>query len=300
MPRYETRDGQELYYKDVGQGEPVVLLHGFGMHSGHWFPYSWMLSKKCRIIAPDLRGFGRSHHANLSSDCCAQNFADDLEDLLDHLKLEQAKLIGISMGALTSLQYFKSYGEDRFKSYMHIDQSPCCENSDEWNWGLFGKDQKHRFERAKALMEELKPYIEQRADFHQIPKTLRHKVRFELGEFFASALSKTHHKQAARFIMKFEPIASKIMPIRNWSVYIQCLQAYLEKGYDLRDAFEGLDIPVHVMVGMRSELYPAAGQLRMADYHHNSYIIPFTRSGHAPLIDQPLKFAQTLMRFSTA
>lgn len=300
MPRYNARDGEPLFYRKLGQGKPVVLLHGFGMQSSHWLPFAWLLSRKNTVILPDMRGFGRSHHCGFNQDCSLSNYADDLEDLMQALNLKSVRLGGISMGALTSLKYLEQYGQNNIHSYLHIDQSPCCTNTDEWKWGLFGNEHTDRLERAKQLLAELNPYVERRADYHDLPTNLKQAIRSELGEFFATALSKPSHKTVARALMNNEFFASRIMPTKNWTMYMRCLQAYIDQGYDLRESLQHIDIPIHLLVGMKSEMYPAAGQVRFADYLKNPSLIAFTKSGHTPLIDQPLKFAQELTRFANA
>ncbi|WP_156493749.1 alpha/beta fold hydrolase, partial [Oleiphilus sp. HI0125] len=64
MAHYFSSDNVKLHYRDIGNGPTIIFLHGFGMHSGHWLPYAYPLSRKYRVIIPDLRGFGRSHHAH--------------------------------------------------------------------------------------------------------------------------------------------------------------------------------------------------------------------------------------------
>jgi pimeloyl-ACP methyl ester carboxylesterase len=77
------------------------------------------------------------------------------------------------------------------------------------------------------------------------------------------------------------------------------LKAYLDKNYDLRDTLREVDIPTTIVVGLKSEMYPKGGQLRLADYRKNSQLVPFEQSGHTPLIDEPIKFMKTLSQFAS-
>ena len=108
-----ARDGAKVFYREQGTGEPIILLHGFGMNSLHWLPFSTPLSRNARVIMPDLRGFGRSHATNFSDPCVLTNYANDIHDLVTQLQLDRFKLSGISMGALTSLQYQKASPQRR-------------------------------------------------------------------------------------------------------------------------------------------------------------------------------------------
>lgn len=298
MPTFSARDGKKLFYRDIGKGPCIFMIHGFGMHSGHWLPFAWLLSRRYRVILPDLRGFGRSHLINFYDECSVSNYAHDLHDLVEHLNIPSFKLIAISMGALTSLKYLEHYESEKVQRYMHIDQSPTCMNSTDWDWGLFGVEHAIRVERAKSLIEELSPYIEAKVRFDEIPRTLRDKIHTELADFFASALSKPIQKSIARKLISKEQISKLVLPTENWTAYMRCLHAYISESYDFRDVLNASKVPIDILVGMKSDMYPAAGQLRMADLHSNCKVIAFPNSGHAPLIDQPIKLTKELFKFA--
>lgn len=298
MPTFSARDGKKLFYRDLGKGPCIFMVHGFGMHSGHWLPFALLLSRRYRVILPDLRGFGRSHLINFYDGCSVSNYAYDLHDLVEHLNIPSFKLIAISMGALTSLKYLEHYESEKVQRYMHIDQSPTCMNAKDWDWGLFGVEHAIRVERAKSLIEELSPYIEAKVRFDEIPRTLRDKIHTELADFFASALSKPIQKSIARKLISKERISKLVLPTENWTAYMRCLHAYISESYDFRDVLNASKVPIDILVGMKSDMYPAAGQLRMADLHSNCKVIAFPNSGHAPLIDQPIKLTKELFKFA--
>lgn len=303
MPFITTRDQQSIYVRDIGSASssdkpPILLLHGFAMQSIHWLPFVLPLSRNQRFIIPDLRGFGRSHHASYNQACILSNMADDLADIKDYYQLETIKIAGISMGAFVALQYQLHYGDKHVSRYLHIDQSPKCLNDKDWQWGLFGKQQGPRLSDARALVESLKPYIVKRTAYNELPEALRKSLWSNLGDFYASALSKLHHKKLAKKICQQESMIKHLMPVENWPVYIQCLNAYLDQGYNMLEDIKALRAPMSLLVGLKSEMYPCGGQLRIADYHQNCEVIPFKNSGHTPLIDQPFQFLNELRRFS--
>jgi len=299
MAKITMRDGQAIYVRELGTGQvPIILLHGFGMQSMHWLPFAFPLSKKFRFIIPDLRGFGRSHLSSHNQACVISNYADDLADIVAHYQLTRFKLAGISMGAFTALQYQKKYGDHKVAAYMHIDQSPKTLNSEEWSWGIFGQDNVGRLKKAELLVNKLMPYIEKKAPYSALPKKLTQELWQNLGDFFSSALSKPSHKALAVKACRHEGIISRLMPTGNWPAYIYCLKAYLDHDYNMIETFENLNTPVSLLVGLKSEMYPCGGQLRIADHTKNCEVIPFKNSGHAPLIDQPFKFIKELHRFS--
>jgi non-heme chloroperoxidase len=305
MPYIDTQDGQQFFVRDIGRQThsdqaPIILLHGFGMQSLHWLPFALPLAHKQRFIIPDLRGFGHSHHVDHDRDCVISNYADDLHDMVQAMGLKQFKLAGISMGAFVALQYQGKYGDHNVERYLHIDQSPKCINKDDWHWGLFGQQNKSRLAKAQQLIQKLEPYILNQTPYQALPKALRSELWEKLADFFADALSRKSHKFIARKVCANETLASKVMPIDNWPVYIHCLKAYIEQDYDMLDIIAQLKTPLTLLVGIKSEMYPCAGQLRIADHHNNCEVLTFPDSGHTPLIDQPFKFFHTLKRFSQA
>jgi len=96
-------NGMEMYYEIHGQGEPLLLLHGFlgiGADWGHLFK-DLEPPDGFQFIIPDLRGHG--HSTNPSALFTHRSSAIDVFALLDHLKIERCKAIGMSCGAKTLL-----------------------------------------------------------------------------------------------------------------------------------------------------------------------------------------------------
>lgn len=102
MPWYENRRGEELWYEDEGVGRPVVLVHGWCMSSAVWKYQFDGLAASMRLLAPDLRGHGRSR--GIADGLSFDAFAEDLLDLFDALDLADAVVVGWSMGAQIALQ----------------------------------------------------------------------------------------------------------------------------------------------------------------------------------------------------
>jgi pimeloyl-ACP methyl ester carboxylesterase len=93
----------ELAYLDEGQGEPIVLVHGFASSKEvNWVQPSWFATLKGagrRVIALDNRGHGASAKLYDPADYHTTKMAGDVAALLDHLRIERADVLGYSMGA---------------------------------------------------------------------------------------------------------------------------------------------------------------------------------------------------------
>ncbi|MEK7856105.1 MAG: alpha/beta fold hydrolase, partial [Acidobacteriota bacterium] len=100
---YAPVNGLKMYYEVHGSGEPVLLLHGaFMAISGDWNDWINELSKSRKVIAVELQGHGRT--ADIDRDMTAENLADDVSALLEHLKIPKADIIGYSLGAGVAMQ----------------------------------------------------------------------------------------------------------------------------------------------------------------------------------------------------
>jgi pimeloyl-ACP methyl ester carboxylesterase len=107
-----TRDinGVQLHYTDQGSGKPVLLVHGFPLDSRMWDAQVPALAAAgCRVIAPDLRGFGQSRS---DSPFTLGSLADDLHSLAVAVGAVPFVYVGLSMGGYVALAYAKKYPAD--------------------------------------------------------------------------------------------------------------------------------------------------------------------------------------------
>ncbi len=111
-----TRQGVSIEYDDIGNGVPLLLIHGFPHDRTLWRPQIAGLSQIYRVIAPDLRGFGQS--SDTSGEAVSmEQYATDLKSLLDSLNVKQAAIGGISMGGYIALAFYAQYA-DRVKGLI--------------------------------------------------------------------------------------------------------------------------------------------------------------------------------------
>lgn len=96
-------DGVEIAYLDEGQGDPVLLIHGFASNIGmNWTDPGWvgfLTREGFRVIAIDNRGHGQSEKIYDVAAYGAPTMAEDARRLLDHLGIARADIMGYSMGA---------------------------------------------------------------------------------------------------------------------------------------------------------------------------------------------------------
>ena len=86
MPTINTRDGAQIFYKDWGTGQPIVLSHGWPLNADAWDEQlHFLASHGYRAIAHDRRGHGRSSQTWTGNDM--DTYADDLAALVESLRL---------------------------------------------------------------------------------------------------------------------------------------------------------------------------------------------------------------------
>ncbi|HVT36774.1 MAG TPA: alpha/beta hydrolase [Nevskiaceae bacterium] len=295
MPKMTMRDGARLHYLDIGRGPVCVLLHGFAMQSAMWLPFVAPLAHRWRFIIPDLRGFGFSHRLPLAHQSILDQHAHDLHDLMEGLQLGRVHLAGLSMGACTSLQYHRLYGFDRVHAYLNIDQSPCVRNDAQWRHGVLGERQEEMLARWAQLAQDLMA-CGRDTPFAQLPGHLRRGLFSTLSEFLVFGF---HHPawQLLRHAAKQEPLMRYVAPTANWPIYLDTLTSYQHDDYDWREDLRRVRIPMTVMIGMRSTMYPAQGQLAFRELVPHARIVRVENVGHVVPFEAPLRFVRELARF---
>jgi pimeloyl-ACP methyl ester carboxylesterase len=106
VERFRSFDDLELAYADVGEGDPVFLLHGFAAdHVSNWVATGVLddlVTAGRRVIAPDARGHGQSSKPHDPSAYADDAMVRDVQALMDHLGATSVDVVGYSMGAIVA------------------------------------------------------------------------------------------------------------------------------------------------------------------------------------------------------
>ena len=100
--RYFDSDGVQIHYTDTGEGDPLILIHGFAMNLKRWESagvIDALAGRGYRVLAIDARGHGESDRPQ-EPGAYGEEIPLDVARLIDHLGLEQAYVVGYSMGAI--------------------------------------------------------------------------------------------------------------------------------------------------------------------------------------------------------
>ena len=290
------RDGDSLHVSVIGSGQPVLMLPGLTMASWQWLVFVLPHTRRFRFYMPDFRGHGASRHARLNQTDVFENHAQDVADVIAHLKLDDFLLAGISLGATTAMHLQRDGHLGQVKRYLHIDQSPCVLNQPDWRYGLAGEKQEQLIPLMQAVLAALEPhaYLDHFAD-------LPPRIRWQLLKTFApifellgiSPMQQTLIRQALSLPT---PLLRRVALLRLQDL-IAYLRAYSGGGHDYRANMAACTIPTTVFAGARSALYAPQGQRLLTPDPARDRFVLFARSGHVPLLNEPLPFHREFSRF---
>lgn len=105
MPFASSDDGVRLHYEEVGEGRPLIFVHEFGGDLRSWEPQLRHFGRYYRCIAFNARGYPPSEVPESVASYSIERAADDVAVVLDHLKLERAHVVGLSMGGFATLHF---------------------------------------------------------------------------------------------------------------------------------------------------------------------------------------------------
>ena len=105
MPHALTDDGVNLYYEECGSGTPVIFVHEYAGDHRAWEPQMRHFGRRYRAITYAARGYPPSDVPDDVAKYSQARAADDIKAVLDHLKIDKAHVIGLSMGGFATLHF---------------------------------------------------------------------------------------------------------------------------------------------------------------------------------------------------
>ncbi|MFZ2324637.1 MAG: alpha/beta hydrolase [Ignavibacteriaceae bacterium] len=263
----EVEPNVRLHLTDAGEGRPIVLIHGWPLSDEMYeYQYNELINKNFRVIGITLRGFGKSDKPYGVHDYDV--YASDIKKVLDKLKIEDAVLVGFSMGGAIAIRFVAAYNG------AHISKL--------------------------ALVSAAAPIWTQRKDFkYNLPISavddlikLNYKDRPKLLSDFAKIFSATETSLN-------EGIGGWLNGIcLSASSYAtaQCLIALRDT--DLRSDMVKILIPTVIMHGKKDKIcsFDLAEQMKIGISH--SHIIAFDNSGHSLFLEETQKFNTELIKFA--
>lgn len=300
MPFFQMPDGESLHVRIQGQAQaqPVLVLSGLGMQSWQWTPFLLPNLRKHQFIIPDWRGFGQSKNCEIPQDLDAiSSHWRDVACLIEQLELDDFILIGYSMGATTAMHgmQYSDIGQ-KLKAYLHIDQSPKIASDADWRFGLFGDE----YPQFIQLLQSISDLLTQHQGVQRLenldPASRQQLVRMWL-KFIKLQGSNRLAPLMFELALKQPKLQKHLLPIQRLDYMAWYIKNYLLHQEDYRQAIAELECPTTFFIGAQSSLYPVQGQLEIANRLKHTQSVLFQRSGHTPLLSEPLKFTRELQQF---
>ncbi len=270
MPYAVTSDNLRLYYEEVGQGAPIVFVHEFAGDHRSWEPQLREFGKRYRCIAYAARGYTPS---DVPDDANAYSYLHVMRDcvaVLDHLKIDRAHLIGLSMGGYTSLQVALNHPA-RVRS---LTLAGTGSGSERWYAQDFHKNSRalgDQFEREGSAAVA-KTYG---AGPSRIPFLLKDPRGFAE---FAQHLAEHHAKGSAHTSRGFQGGRPSL--------------------YDFADATRKLTVPALIVVGDEDDRCIEPSLFLKATLAASGLVM-LPKTGHAVNIEEPDLFNQAVSDFLT-
>lgn len=262
MNRLSENMDMKRHCVDLGQGRPLVLLHGWCMSARVWEPLH-PLARECRLLLPDLRGHG-SFLPGATFDL--ETLAQDLELLFQQLELRDAVLAGWSMGGLVALAAAPRLRE-RLAGLVLLGGTSRFTETEGYPYGVPLRE-------VRGMAARL------RRDYDA---TL---VGFIQGMFAAGELSTD---EAAMIVERLKreapPPATALSGLE------------LLAGTDVRGVLKGLAIPTLVIHGEEDRVCPVGAARYLAEHLPGCRLAILSGAGHAPFITQPEKVMKELRCF---
>jgi len=257
-----TRDGVSIYYEADGSGEPLVLIEGLGYANWMWVKQK-PLSKYVKLIIYDNRGVGYSSKPDRPY--TMDNFADDLEDLLNYLSIDKAFLWGVSMGGMIAM-YFTYKNPDRVRGLI----------LGETNFGI--KSVPPSKEALEILMQPPKSGLDKREMLIE-----RMRVAFS-REYFNKHRDEIEYLVNLRIRFEEDPKA-----------YNNQLAAVLS--FDFKDKLPSIRVPTLIVTGDEDYVVNPQNSYIMNQSIPNSKLIILRGAGHLAIIERAEDYNKVVLNF---
>lgn len=254
----------QLFVEDLGEGQPVVFIHGWPVnHKMFEYQMNELPKKGYRFIGIDLRGYGKSDKPFGPYDYNTK--ADDVKKVIDALGLDDVILGGFSMGGPIAIRYMARHNSHKVsKLVLMAPAAPVFTQRDDYPHGL-----------EKSGVDDIISNLQS-----DRPAMLE-----EFGKmFFASEVSDAyaHH---------FHSLGMEA------SSYATIHSAEALRDEDVRGNLSSINVPTLSLHGRKDEICPFDFSLELEKSISDFTLVPFENSGHGLFFEEKEKFNQELLSF---
>jgi pimeloyl-ACP methyl ester carboxylesterase len=258
----------ELNYVEMGEGEPLVMIHGLGGCWQNWLENIPHFARRWRVIAPDLSGFGESPMPGWEITISA--YGKLIASLLERLDTGPASLVGNSMGGFVSAEV--TVAQPTWVKRLALVSAAGVSHA--------------RMYRAPA------------ATLGRMARTAAPlAVRYRERTFTRPGL---RHRVFRNLFYKPNALRPELIwEITNPGIESPALVAAIRAlaGYDILDRLEDVEIPTLIVWGQNDYVVPPNDAHEFARLMPHAELHVFNRTGHLPMAERPVRFNRLLERF---
>lgn len=254
-----------LHVEVSGAGEPLVLLHGWGMHGGIWREAAAELARDCEVHNVDLPGHGLSAMADEAT--FAAFSLDAVVNVLSDAFRAPVSVLGWSLGGLVA-QRWAQREPSQVRRLVLVASTPCFARRPDWETGM-----------SPELLEQFGADLE-----HHFAETLR--------RFLGLQLRGSEGERETLAVLR-ERLFSRGEPD------LAALQAGLAilRDADLRGGLSAIAQPVLIIAGERDRLTPFAASRYMAQTMRNARLVEIAGAAHAPFLSHREAYLAAIRAF---
>ena len=255
-----TVNNINISYQDHGEGPAVIFIHAFPLNQGMWDDQAGFLKTTCRVITLDLRGFGQSDVP--ATRYSLADMASDIRGLMRVLSIDQAVLVGLSMGGYVSTTFYRSY-PDAVRGLVLSDTRTSAD-TEEGRARRFASAEKAKREGASAIAAEMIPLLLGRTSLEKRPDVVN-RVR----------------------------LMAESNPPRGIAAAQRAMADRLDSG----SLLASVTFPVLLICGAEDTLSTPAEMEAMCRGIPGSNLKVIENAGHLPNIEQPDRFNEALLEY---
>jgi pimeloyl-ACP methyl ester carboxylesterase len=259
VPRISTSDGISLNVDDEGEGPTVVLINGYGAGNTGWALQQRALRDEFRVVSIDRRSHGLSDGPAFGHRMARHG--KDIADVLAAMDLDDALLVGASMGSNAVLAYIDLFGPERVRGVVLVDQTPKMINDESWDLGMYDLTRASLDAFVEGFPGGLNPFHAMPSD-PEVLDVLMNAAPFSIDD--TRALLRDHAEA------------------------------------DWRDVLPRVNVPLTAIAGRHSPFWPCASSEWMANAAPHGSFVAMENSGHVPFLEEPAAFNDALVAAARA
>lgn len=280
MPELANTAGGRLVFDDEGRGRPLLFVHGWATHADFFAAQRTALAREFRVISLDLAGHRRSPAGTVP--LTIEHLAEDLIALCRHLSLEDTVAVGWSMGAMAVWSALLAGGGAHINGHVVVDMSPRILNGPDWQLGLKGSQP----------VSSLAGHLRSGGLSPRTEAAMRHHWRAYTPRIARRIFAGGHDAERAALLRW----AEREIAERDGTVMAGLWASMVAQDY--RADLPRLETPTLVAHGVRSQLYRPETAAFLAAALPQARACAFSRSGHAPHLEEPDAFNRMVADFA--